>query len=301
MPIILDPTTPEAVGDAIPLSELIRKVRREMRDWPDEDDITLATDDAIKTVKVADASKYFVNQTIEIDYESMIVRAAPSGTTLTVKRGAFGSTPSAHVNGASVLAKPRFPSVQIIDVLNDAVQATYPYVYRKVIDTSLVAETDAYEYPIPLMFLDLSQAIRHIYRVDIKESGDLTYWPLRQWRVIRGAQGSQIRLARTLPAGTSIRVFGCGPFPLLSSSADQLDAAWPRNLEYPLVDYACSCLLASGEYGRVALDRGAIDEREQANKVGASMNASDSAYQRFMYRVQRSGFPPMPVHAIKAF
>jgi hypothetical protein len=75
-----------------------------------------------------------------------------------------------------------------------------------------------------------------------------------------------------------------------------VDTLFPRQAEEAIVLYAASYLLGSGEAGRVRVDRGATDKREQANQVGASMRAADRLYQRFLQRRLDAAMAPLPKH-----
>ena len=58
----------------------------------------------------------------EIDSELFYIWEANSATkTLTVERGYAGTTPAAHTGGAVVIANPRFPRAQMLDMLNSEI------------------------------------------------------------------------------------------------------------------------------------------------------------------------------------
>jgi hypothetical protein len=284
---------------ATTVSSLVQSTRLRLQDWPGFDVLTAAVaNTTVATLTVADATKYFINEPIEVDTEAMIVTSNAAGTTLGVRRGAFGSTAATHLNGAEILQKPRFLSVAIIRALADGIDAAWPTVYKRITDTSLTTVASTYEYTVPAMPSDSSQVIPYIWKVELKESGELDYYAVRQWEIIRQAT-PKVHFYIQQPAGATIRISGYGQFPRLSAGTDTLDADWPRNLEYPLADYAAAMMLASGEYYRVSVDRGVIDEREQANRPGASSAAAQLALGLWLRRVQQSGYPAMVRHAKK--
>ncbi len=296
MPIIIDPPAPSPPGIGTSVATLIDRVRRQLRDWPDEDKLTSDITNAnVQTIHVADSSLYYVNERIQIDSEVMIVRALPSGTTVTVKRGGGGTTATSHLDSAAVLLKPRFFNIEIVDALADGLDAAFPYVYFRVKDTSLVADGATYEYTIPTGNNDIP--IPYIYKVETQEAGELTPWQVRNWMLVRDDTTAtpKLKFRITQPTNATIRIQGYDYFPRIGADS-ALDAGWPVNLEYPLVMYACSLMLASGEFSRVSIDRGVIDDREQANKVGASMGASQYGLQWYLRRVASCGFPPMSRH-----
>ena len=142
-------------------------------------------------------------------------------------------------------------------------------------------------------------AIRHLARAEVKVPGGQEWLSRRRWSSRRGGVGANgasenLIVFRSLdPVGSSIRLGGFGPFPSLLSASDALDPQWPTMAEWPLVEFAAGFLLESGEARRVAVDRGGIDVREQANRVGASMQASQAIMNRFERRLEALAMPPM--------
>jgi len=142
-------------------------------------------------------------------------------------------------------------------------------------------------------------AIRHLSRVEVKVPGGQEWLPRRRWSVRRGGVGANgasenlIVFQHLDTVGSSIRLSGFGPFPSLNVAADVLDTQWPIMAEYPLVEFAASYLMESGEARRVTVDRGLVDQREQANRVGASMQASQALLNRFERRMAAVAMPPM--------
>ena len=142
-------------------------------------------------------------------------------------------------------------------------------------------------------------AIRHLSRAEVKVPGGQEWLPRRRWSVRRGGVGANgasenlIVFQHLDTVGSSIRLSGFGPFPSLNVAADVLDPQWPIMAEYPLVEFAASYLMESGEARRVTVDRGLVDQREQANRVGASMQASQALLNRFERRMAAVAMPPM--------
>ena len=275
-----------------PVSTLVQRTRRRLRDWPMTDVVTASVSSVATTVSVADSSRYFVNEPIELDSEAMIVTSLASGTSLNVIRGAFGSTATSHVNASPVLIRPRFLSVEIVDELNGGLDACFPLIYKEILDTSLTAVTQQYEYTVPNMSSP-SEPIPYISGIDIKEPGDLAYREERGWDLRRGAT-PKIRFRRLPVPAATIRVHGFGPFPHFTGISDNTDAQWMSRWDQLLVEWAVASCLASGEALRVRTDTGAIDAREQATRPGSSMAASQAFLQRFNYLLQKLAMPPLP-------
>lgn len=287
----------------IAVSELVLKTRRWIRDFPDQDNLSASISSSGTTLTVADTStKYQVNGTIELDQEAMIVRAIASGTTLTVQRGAFGSTVAAHTTATDVLIRPAFLTVAIVDALNGAIQAAYPLVYQEVMDTSLTVSTGTFEYTVPNMpgtYGGDSIPIPRLRGIDILDAGatNLPYVPLSGWNIRRDISAPKIKLGYLENPNATLRVRGYGPFPDVTYSGN-LHAAWPRNLTQALVEYAGSTLLMSGEAGRLRSDSGLVDTRESAQRTGASLAAASAAEARWQRRLANAGLSPMAPHVV---
>ena len=270
---------------------LIDRTRRFLRDWPDNDSLTASATSTATTLTVADTTKYVVNQPIELDGETILVRALTSATVLTVKRSAYASTNVSHASSAAVLIKPQFFSVEILDALNYGLDMTFPWLYKEVIDTSLTTAANTYEYTIPTVTAT-GQAIARLSHVELLQSGDFSYRGIDAWTVRRGAT-PKLKLRRMYAVGVTIRLHGYGPFGHLVNFTDTVDAQYPYQAEMPLVEFAGAYLLESGEARRVRVDTGPTDTRESANRVGSSMAASNAVLARFEKNLARCAMPPI--------
>ena len=281
---------------ATTVSTLITRTRRFLQDWPDQDVLSASLSSGATSLTVADsATKIADNWVLEIDSEALVATStASTGNTVTVRRGARGTTAASHSSGSVILLRPAYLSVEILDAFNAALEAMYPYIYKAVVDESLSVTVGDYEYDIPDMPSDTDAQIYHLSEVSIMEDGDETFYRRKDWDVLRGAT-PKLRFRRSTDTGGTIRLYGYGPFPRLTLTGS-LDAQFPRQAEEMLVLYAAAYLTASGETGRVRVDTGAMDNREQANAVGASMRASDRLMQRFLQRRLDAAMPPLPRH-----
>lgn len=281
---------------ATAVSTLIPRVRRFVGDYPEYDTLTASVTDSGATLTVADSSIYTARWPIQIDTEALLVKALPSATTVTVKRAHAGTTAASHANSSTVMIRPHFLDVEILDALNYALGNTFPYLYRAVLDTSLTTSADTYEYTVPNLS---SVPIPYISKVELKESGDTAYRPVKAWEVRRGVT-PKIQFRREQPSGATIRVHGYAPFARLAVE-DSLDAQFPVDCEDLLVTGAGEFLLSSGEARRVRVDTGATDNREQGNRTGSSMQASNALLSRFERQLLRKAMPPMPRHVKATF
>jgi hypothetical protein len=287
-------------GENYPVASLgtdINRVRTFVRDWPTLDALTASTTSTATSVTVTDATTavYNANWIIQIDQEAMLVKSG-TGTALTVVRGARGTTAATHVNAAPILIRPGFLDSEIIDHLNAASDACYPYIYKEVIDTSLTILANTYEYTIPYL-PTTTVFIPMLSQVELKESGDFAYRPTRRWEIRRGAT-PKLKFFELLPVGTVVRIRGYGPFPHRAALTDSMDAQWPSQADQLCTLYAASQLLSSGEAGRVRTDVGARDDREAANRAGSSAAAAQGLYQRFQLQLDSAQMPPMPRHCV---
>jgi hypothetical protein len=286
---------------SVPVSNLIGSCRRFLRDWPDQDNLTAAVaSTSVTSFTVADATRYTVNTAVEIDQEAMIVRAA-SGTTVTVQRGAYGSTAATHAIGASILIRPEFFTQDYLDALNGAQQATFPAIYMDSIDESLVGSGSSYEYTLPFLantYNGDSIVMPRIYEVSVKISSGQQFLPLGsgEWTVLRGSS-PKLRLRTLTYQGGSIRLRGYAPFPDFAASGS-LNSQFPPQAVQLLVEMAASRLMASSETARLRNDGGALDQRDAAWRPGSAMNAATQLEGRFLRRLAQVAMPPMRPHVV---
>ena len=276
---------------SVAATTLVQRCRRFVGDYPDLDATTASAAAGGTTITVASATIYNVNQVLQIGTEALRVTAA-SGTSLTVRRGMFGTTAASVASGASIMMSPRFLDVEYLDALSAGIDNAWPLLYRAYEDTSLTADSSTYEYTVPAMTSD-STVYPHISEVWVRTISTDPWQRHRAWRVRLSNTGvPQIQLRSPIDTGTSIMLKGFGPFPRLDEFTDTTDAQFPRQAEWPLIEYAASWLLESGEVRRTAIDRGVIDNREQANRVGASLQVSSSLLQRYLKKIEGI-LPPM--------
>lgn len=283
---------------ATTVAEQINRTRRFLFDWGvAQDALTASVAAGATTLTVADATSgtYSANWVIEVDQEDMLV-VSGSGTSLIVRRRYGGGTSVSHVSGSTVLIRPAYTSADILDALNDGIQACFPLIYKPVTDTSLTVLAQTYEYAVPTMPSDSSVVIPYISRISLLESGDFAYRDAGDWDVVRGAAPA-IRFRRQHTTNSTIRIEGFGPFPAVASG-DSMDTLWPRQGDLLLPLYAAGWLLGSGEAGRVRYDVGVRDDREQANRTGSAMMAGTALLNRFYKRLADSAMPPMPRHIV---
>lgn len=272
---------------------LVQRARRKLRDWPEEEQLGASITSSVTSLTVADSSLYQKNTLLEIDSEMILVRSVSNSTTVTVLRGARGTTAVSHASSSTVLRSPRFFTLEILDALNAGIDAFFPQVWKRFVDTSLAPDGATYEFSMPSMPSPDTRPPIRVSRVEFRESSSEPYRRLRGWRTLRAPSSNKLVLDSALPAGT-LRLMGAGPFPHLTATTDSLDAEFPVEAEDLLVRYACAMLLESGEMLRVRTDVGAVDNREQATRVGASLSASRSVKSDVLVELrERCLMPPI--------
>lgn len=287
---------------ATTLDTLVQRTRRFLRDYPYAPDTTTASlSSSVTTVPVGDGTQFAANRIIEVDYEAMLITTVV-GNNLTVRRGWAGSTAASHATSSTVLNKPGFLSVEIIDALNGAKDEMYPYVYRPVNDTSLTTNSSTYEFTVPNMpgtYSGDTLVIPFISKIELLATGDTAYRPVRNWTVRRAATPKIV--FSSPPVSGTLRVHGFGPYADLAASGDTVDPLFPRNAERILPLGAAVTLLGSGEAGRVRQDTGARDDREAANRTGSSISLANQLERRFEKDLSRVSMPPMPKNIVSVF
>ena len=271
------------------LDTLVQQTRRFLRDRPAPvSALTVSLSTAATSITVSDTSIMPANYVIEVDYEALLVGASQSSTVTLVTRGWAGSTAASHANSTTILIRPGYLAVDVIDSLNATKDEMYPLIYKPVTDTSLTADSLTYEFTIP-------STIKHLSKVDLKVTGDVAYRRVDDWRVLPRTATPTIQFRRA-PAGGTLRLQGFGPFDDLSLSGDTVDALFPTNAVSILPIGAASRLLLAGEAGRTRFDVGARDDREAANRPGGATNLAVQLERRFRTALLNAAMPPLPIH-----
>lgn len=288
---------------AVSVDDLVKQTRSLVRDWPDEDVTTASLSSNGTTLTIGDGTIYAKNWHIEIDQEVITLAANGSGTTATIRRGSLGTTATTHVTASPILIRPKFFTFEIINALNAAQQDSFPLLYKPVIDTSLTTTSNTFEYTIPNMpgtYNGDTIPIQYISMVEMKQTGDTDYGQVREYRIRRGAT-PKIQFMWEPPSGATVRIHGFGPFPDFLTVIGVVDTLYRKNALNALVVGAASHLSMSGELGRLGIDTLAMDDREQANRVGSSLSVSNSLYGRYRAMLNNASMPRMPIHAVPTF
>jgi hypothetical protein len=230
----------QTVVNTTPLTSLVERVRRYMRDWPAKNYLAFScsSTDTVLQLQTQSTEVLAENDYIEIGTETMRV-VKQVGQNVTVMRGMMGTDPQGHGFADPVLYKPKYYSIEIQEALADAIDAAYPWIFRFVESDILLGNTYIYDFPYDS---ETGVQFTSIYGMELAYPGWTWTKPVTNWRVL---PPSKIHIV-ALNSGATITVYGTSPFPRLTNT-QTLDPQWPQNLEYPLVEYAANYLLASGE------------------------------------------------------
>lgn len=275
-------------------TQLVQRVRRFVGDWPELDTAAASISSSGTSLQIADSTKYAVNWLIQLDQEVMRITALADATHLTVLRGVRGSTAASHANATTILVRPQFSDLEVLDALNAGIDATYPYFYKDNLDTSITADGSSYEYTA------VPSGIRMLSKVEIKESGSPYYYRIDGWTVKRGGGTVTLQFA-TPPIQGTLRLWGYGSLPQLTDFSSSLDTQWPSWGDDILVEYAAQRLLMSSEAQRVRMNAGPQDDSQAAPRQGVGASIASQLLQRFQMRLAQQPMPPMPRHLVRIF
>lgn len=269
-----------------------------MKDWPDQDVLTASLSSTASTVSVVDGTLYPKNFHVEIDTEVMTVAANGIGSTFTVRRGQMGTTATSHASTSIVLIQPHFFFPDYLDAINAAMEDAFPLLYKRDIIATQTTQSGVFEYEVPDQ-ADAGMPIQYISKVELRPSGETDFREVRDYSIRRGPD-PMIQFHWEPDSGATIRVDGYSPFNVILSG-ETLNGQIRQNAISALIIGASSYLLASGEAGRVRADTGLIDAREQANRTGSSLSASNSLYQRYRSQLATAAMPRLPIHCKPTF
>lgn len=288
------------------VANLIATTRRYLRDYSQLDTLaaSLTSTASTLTVNTSVASNLYVpNRIIQVESEAMLIKTASTTTsTLTVTRAVMGTTAATHASALSVLVNPSFIDIEILDALNYAKDQMYPYVYKSYSDDSQTTSSVAREYAIPTL-VSTSTLLQHVNKVEYLYPGgdpNVDYRTIRNWEILRSYHAASttasvpiIKLGFDPEDNGYLRISGYAPFEDFTLTGST-ESGFPPNAVKTLVLGAVEYLLASGEAGRVRSDIGLVDQRENANRVGSSMQASNAMLSRFERSLQKCAMPPLP-------
>lgn len=139
------------------IGDVVRRVRRELEDEPQEDHLIAAASAGATEISVNQASIWLKDDVAEFgDDSGEQVKVRMAGTnTLTVKRAHNDSDAVAHANGATVLRNPRYAYGLIVNALTETVAELWPYAWA-IREFSITPSSTENLYALPPDFIDLA-------------------------------------------------------------------------------------------------------------------------------------------------
>ena len=255
-------------------SSLIEQVRGVVRDWGSTNTtlaaaISSTSATSATLTNVEDVSK---GQFLLVDNEMLEVTEVYPGDpgTVTIVRGARGSTAATHSSGALVRIEPVWSNNEILRALNQALDSAFPAIYTLIDDTNTDVSAGTAEYTIPATCDQLA-------RVELETSTSGIYEITRQWSY-QDADTIIIPNHRYFDNRT-IRFIGYGKFSA-STISGNLDSDYPDSdanaVEY-LVVKASANLLGRRQAPLARRDSfvGITDSFQQSQPLMSMVTAND--------------------------
>lgn len=256
----------------VALSALVARIRRLLEDSPEVDVLNSSPTSSSTTITVTNTALYAEGAVIEIDDEVMMLTAALSGTTATVKRGYQGTTAAAHTTGAEIRIGPRFPVTNIKEAINTVLGNWISYyaphlVWDSSTGGSFHATRDV--YPVHADAIGVS-------RVCYKPSGrttliDVPHGPLETYPAAIASTGKGIEVYDQGPAGHPVYVLYEKPWAQLDSDAATVSSDFPVVMDSLIVEGAVLYLLGWRMVPKFKLDE-TVFAREQSESLPSNFN-----------------------------
>lgn len=246
--------------------------------------LTSACTDSDLTLSVDDSQAVSIGIS-ELEDELIFVKVSQDGT-LTVPpfgRGFNGTTAATHALNTMLVHDPVFPTVNIKQALNQAVQSTYPALYAVKTTTFTFAGSQAvYELPA-----DCDKVLKVTYEA----TGASGYWPtISRWEFDQNADettGKALVLHDAPEQGRTVKVVYQGTFTALSDPADTLAGiGFPESAADVLLYGATAQLLRFVDIAR--LQTGSVENVSRSDLVspGAANNTANMLYAMYQQRLQ---------------
>lgn len=149
---------------------------------------------------------------------------------------AFVNRPfTAQINSADTLyIFRRFSPAAFDQALEQAVEDVYPYLFQRIVDTSLTTAAETYEYTIPASIRDLERMLGGKVEMQVRtDDADYPYVPLRMWETreaVTTASSSYTLVIHPdeLVAGRTLRLRGIAPLAYPAGEADTVPVDAPQ-------------------------------------------------------------------------
>lgn len=268
-----------------------------------------ATNDT--SLSVDDASQISRGQ-IEVDgLELMLVkkvmRSNSSGQILLdpFGRGWAGTTAASHSANAKVENNPVYPTIRIIEAINDTIRSVYPSLFA--VGTQVFTKNAVvFEYP-------LNAAAEEVINVQNQIIGPTHIWPYcSNWRFVSqadtttgqlGSSGKALYVGDDIMPGQKILVnYMQEPAELVNLTDDFAGVTGlPGTAQDVIIFGACMKLTPSQEGARLTLNAIEASERAQYIQAGSAMRVSQGFAQQYQLRLEQEAAKlrdryPRPTH-----
>jgi hypothetical protein len=268
------------------LQNLVDRVRQELAGFSQNQQqfTALAADitNSATSFTVTDATQVS-RGTIEVDnQELMLVQSVNQNTnTVTVSpfgRGYASTTANAHLTGAKIENSPIWPTVRVVEAINDAIRGVYPQLWA-VSNTSLPKTSVVYEYSLPA---DAEEVISVQYQL----IGPSHVWRFAQnWRFVGqanvatgelGSTGKALYISDDVVPGRQIFVtYRKEPTELANLADDYTSVTGLPSTSHDVIMYgACMKLSPQLEGPRLSINSVEASERAQYVQPGSASKVS---------------------------
>jgi len=268
------------------LQNLVDRVRQELAGFSQNQQqfTALAADitNSATSFTVTDATQVS-RGTIEVDnQELMLVQSVNQNTnTVTVSpfgRGYASTTANAHLTGAKIENSPIWPTVRVVEAINDAIRGVYPQLWA-VSNTSLPKTSVVYEYSLPA---DAEEVISVQYQL----IGPSHVWRFAQnWRFVGqanvatgelGSTGKALYISDDVVPGRQIFVtYRKEPTELVNLADDYTSVTGLPSTSHDVIMYgACMKLSPQLEGPRLSINSVEASERAQYVQPGSASKVS---------------------------
>ena len=271
------------------LNDLVQKVRRRtLSDMREEIDTLGASVGANATTLSLGAGQQLGSirpgAIIEVDYELLLVTNAPNTSSIMVIPGYLDSTSTSHTAGALLTVNPRFPFRDIIDAINEDIDA-----YSSPSNGLFQMKEVTLTYNPVVVGYDMtgltdSQVIE-VWEVRNLDYGPAKAWPIMvpsKWKLQRNADVTQFPSGMALEMydsgypGRPLRVQFKSPYttPLVSSTDDVLNVTGLHTQAHDIPVLGASVrLMEFRELKRSFTEAQGEPRRAQEVPVGSSLTA----------------------------
>lgn len=220
-------------------------------------------------------------------------------------RGWAGTTAAAHSIGARIENNPVFPTIRIVEALNDTIRSVYPSLFA--VGTQVITKNAVvFEY-------SLNAAAEEIISVQNSVIGPTHIWPFASnWRHIPQADTSTGQLGTTgkaiyigddiMPGQKILVTYMSQPTEMVNLTDDFATVTGlPASVQDVLIFGACSKLAPSLEGARLTLNAIEASERSQFVQAGAATRVAQGWAAQYQMRMEQEAAKlrdryPRPTH-----